>query len=166
MIVRYQSQAFHIAYRMTGDQEAAHDALQDAFLSAYLQFGRFHGETIRLWLLRIVTNACIDAYHRAARCPQISLDLMCDFADMPSGQAETLSPEQSLERAELRHLLAQSLLRLPADHRLVVILSDLHELSYQEIAEVVRAPVGTVKSRLSRARATMRGYLRKEMLSI
>jgi RNA polymerase sigma-70 factor (ECF subfamily) len=160
LVERYQTQVYNLCRRMLGDPDLAADATQETFLNAFEHIGRFRGGTLKTWLLRIAANACYDVMRHRKRRPSTSLDEMVDDADDPKdfpGTGEL--PEQVAMRHELRQLLLRALGTLPPEQRMVVILSDIQGLSYDEIAEVTRAELGTVKSRLSRARAKLRDYL-------
>ncbi|MFQ6059549.1 MAG: RNA polymerase sigma factor, partial [Anaerolineae bacterium] len=160
LVRAYQSLAYNVAYRILGDAEAAADATQDAFLSAFQALGRFRGGSFRAWLLRIVTNACYDQLRRQQRRPTSSLEDLLPEPDTSSyfthkGEA----PEDYALRQELGRIIQQGLQTLPPDQRMTLVLSDVQGLSYQEIAEVTQVSLGTVKSRLSRGRARLRDYL-------
>jgi RNA polymerase sigma-70 factor (ECF subfamily) len=158
LVLHYQSQAFNVAYRIMGDDDSAADATQEAFISAFKHIGRFRGGSFRAWLLRIVTNACYDELRRRKRRPQASLDaLLVEDYSHPSSQSP--SPEQHAQQMELQRAIEECLRGLSDDHRIVTVLADVEGYSYMEIAEVVDVAVGTVKSRLSRARALMRDCL-------
>jgi RNA polymerase sigma-70 factor (ECF subfamily) len=159
----YESRVFNLSYRMLGDREAAADAAQDAFFSAYRNLRSFRGGSFRSWLLRIATNACYDALRFRKRRPSISLDATFnpddDSAPLdPPDMGE--SPDESALRHELGAAIQEGLAQLPPDQRAVLILSDIQGMSYDEIAEITRANLGTVKSRLSRGRARLRDILR------
>ncbi len=161
LLVRvYQDMAYNVAYRVLGQPEAAADATQDAFLAAYRALSVFRGGSFKAWLLRIVTNACYDQLRRQKRRPQTSLeDLVEDPDYSPSLTDRNESPEEALLNAELAHAIEAAIARLPFDQRIVLVLSDVQGLSYEEIAAATDASLGTVKSRLSRARARLRDYL-------
>ncbi len=157
LVERYQDLAYGVAYRTLGDPEAAADATQDAFLSAYNAIRGFRGGSFKAWLLRIVTNACYDHGRRAARRPSASLDAILES---PDGEDALLDPAPLPEgvalRGELVRVIEASLMELPIEQRTVVVLADLHGLSYDEIAEATATSLGTVKSRLSRGRLHLR----------
>ncbi|MFN8533494.1 MAG: sigma-70 family RNA polymerase sigma factor [Dehalococcoidia bacterium] len=160
LVERYQYQVFNLCRRMLGDPELAADAAQETFLNAFEHIGRFRGGTLKTWLLRIAANACYDLMRHRKRRPSTSLDEIVDDDEDPkdfAGNSEL--PEQFALRRELGRLLVRALDQLPAEQRIVVVLSDIQGLSYDEIAEVTRSELGTVKSRLSRARAKLRDYL-------
>ncbi len=161
-VLRHQDVAYGLALRFLGSREAAEDATQEAMIRAYRGIGSFRGERFRSWLLSIVANAARDELRRRKRRPQRSLDEARDDPDAPSIDPPDRgpSPEAEAERGELRRVLERALLELPEQWRLVVILSDVQGLAYEEIAESFDIPVGTVKSRLSRARSRLRDILR------
>lgn len=159
----YESRVYNLCYRMLGDADAAADVAQDTFISAYRNLHRFRGGVFRSWLLRIATNACYDALRARKRRPAVSLDAAQEGDD--DGPAFDIpDPSESPDDAALRRELAAAIQRgidqLPDDQRVVVILSDVQGLAYEEIAAVTNTNLGTVKSRLSRARARLRDILR------
>lgn len=160
LVLAYQSMLYNVAYRILGDADAAADATQDAFVSAYKAIARFRGGSFKAWLLRIVTNACYDQLRVKQRRPADSLD---DMLVEPEHDAtlrdDSESPEDFVLRQELGAAIQRGLSTLPPDQRITLVLSDIEGLSYDEIAEVTRVSLGTVKSRLSRARSKLRDYL-------
>ena len=167
LVMAYQSQVYNVAYRILGDGAAAADATQESFISAFRSLPNFRGGSFKSFLLRTVTNACYDAMRYAKRRPATSLDDVGNATntdpDSPS-MAERLpadeeDPAETIERFDLREHIARAALQLPVDQRIVFVLSDVQGLSYDEIAEVTKASLGTVKSRLSRARAKLRDLL-------
>lgn len=164
LVLAYQNMTYNLAYRILGDGDAAADATQDAFLSAYRAIGRFRGGSFKAWLLRIVTNACYDQLRVKQRRPTASLDalLVADPASGPSSVSfadESEQPEEYALRQELNRVIQAGIGTLPADQRITLVLSDIQGFSYQEIAEITGVSLGTVKSRLSRARAKLRDFL-------
>ncbi len=161
LVLAYQSLAYNVAYRIVGDPEAAADATQEAFLSAYRALPDFRGGSFKAWLLRIVTNACYDQLRAKQRRPSTSLeDLLAEPEQEPSFfRDENESPEEFTMRQELGRVIQQGILTLPVDQRATLVLADIQGLSYEEIAEATQVSLGTVKSRLSRARARLRDYL-------
>jgi RNA polymerase sigma-70 factor (ECF subfamily) len=162
LVLRYQQQVYNVGYRIMGDEAAAADVTQEAFISAYRHIGSFHQGSFKNWLLRIVRNACYDELRRRKRRPMVSLDEAVITAegviefDLP---ASADGPEQIVQRRELADLLQRGINTLPIDQRLTLVLSDVQGLRYDEIAEITHSKRGTVKSRLSRARATLREYV-------
>ncbi len=166
LVLAYQDQAYNLALRMLVDNDAADDAAQNAFISAYRNIKTFRGGSFRAWLLRIVTNQCYDELRRQKRRPTIPLEPVNNDDDeeieSPHWLAsEDLSPEERLERTELEHAVQHCLQNLPADFRAVVILVDIQGMDYEEVSQAVHKPLGTIKSRLARARLKMRDCLNK-----
>jgi len=160
LVLRYQNIAFNVAYRILGDEDAAADATQDAFVSAFRAMPRFRGGSFKAWVLRIVTNACYDQLRARQRRPTSSLDDMEGEADhSPYLLDPAERPDEVASRRELDSVIQAGILTLPADQRSVLVLSDLQGMDYQEIAQVTGLALGTVKSRLSRGRAKLRDYL-------
>ena len=160
LVERHQSRAYNLCVRMLGDADAAADVAQDAFISAYKHLPSLRGE-FRPWLMRIVANGCRDVLRSQKRRPSVSLDLERDDDDTPAMQlADTGDgPEAALMKSELQKTIASALAEIPDDQREVVILSDIQGLSYQEIADMTGINIGTVKSRLNRARSRLRELL-------
>jgi RNA polymerase sigma-70 factor (ECF subfamily) len=163
LVLAYQDIVFAQAYRLMGEMEAAEDSAQDAFISAFRSLKSYRGGSFRAWLLRIVTNACYDELRRRKRRPTTPLepvDAEEEEIESPRWLADPgESPEDRAERAELDQAIQNCLQGLPPDFRTVVVLVDVQGFDYIEAAEVIRTPVGTVKSRLSRARLRMRDCL-------
>jgi RNA polymerase sigma factor (sigma-70 family) len=162
LVLAYQHQVYNLAYRILGEAAAASDATQDAFISAYKNLKSFRGGSFKSWLLRIVTNACYDDLRRRKRRPATSLDELTDGEDGEAGYdlpSADDGPETIAQRHELAGLIQCGITTLPDDQRIVLVLSDIQGLSYGEIAALTHSNLGTVKSRLSRARARLRVYL-------
>ena len=160
LVRTYQDVAYNVAYRVLGHAEAAADATQEAFLSAYRALPAFRGGSFRAWLLRIVTNACYDQLRLKKRRPQTSLDDMVEDSEYASLLVdERGDPEEEVLRSDLAQAITGAISKLPLDQRVVLVLSDVQGLSYDEIAAATGASLGTVKSRLSRARTRLRDYL-------
>jgi RNA polymerase sigma-70 factor (ECF subfamily) len=159
----YESRVYNLCYRMLGDGDSAADAAQDTFFSAFRNLRSFRGGSFRSWLLRIATNTCYDVLRARKRRPTTSL-----YADDEEGDdssplqiADTgESPDAFALRRELAGAIQQALDTLPDEQRLAVVLSDIQGLSYDEIALIMNANLGTVKSRLSRGRARLRDALK------
>jgi len=163
LVKAYEQRVFNLCYRMLGDREAAADATQDAFLSAYKALDRFRGGSFRSWLLRIATNACYDVLRARKRRPTVSLDGESDGEEESAplqiaDGAET--PDDFALRRELAAAIQGGLAVLPEEQRIILILSDIQGLAYEEIAEITSTNLGTVKSRLSRGRARLRDILK------
>ncbi|MBI5030715.1 MAG: sigma-70 family RNA polymerase sigma factor [Chloroflexi bacterium] len=166
LVRTYQAQVFRTAYRVLGDQAAAEDAAQDAFISAFKHVRDYRGGSFKAWLLRIVTNSCYDQLRVKQRRPTTSLDAMLLDPDNPAPGADRAAPETPedvAERKELGEAIQRGLATLPPDQRVVLVLVDIEGLNYDEAAHAMRTNVGTIKSRLSRARAAMRDFLVKQV---
>ena len=158
IVRRYQLRVYNLAARILGDRTAAEDVAQDTFVSAYKALARFRGGSLRAWLLRIASNQCYDRLRSAKRRPEQSLDeaLESPGFHVPSRDP---SPEQQAIGRELHDHVQRAILGLPFDQRNTIMLVDVQDLSYQEAAEAMDVSMGTVKSRLSRARAAVRDAL-------
>ena len=165
IVERYQSHVFNLAARILGDRTAAEDVAQETFISAFRAIDGFRGGSLRAWLLRIASNRSYDSIRSRKRRSENSLD---EALENPSFQVASKdpSPEQMALRGELRDEIQNAVLSLPPDQRAVVVMVDVQGLSYDEASEATGASLGTVKSRLSRARAAVRGHLleRSELL--
>ena len=159
LVERYQGQVFNLALRMLGSEAWAADAAQETFISAYRAMKGFRGGSFRSWILRIAVNATRDLLRAAKSRKADSLEaLELESGSLPPSREE--SPEEHALRAELAAEIQQSLDSLSQDQRLALVLIDIQGFSYEEAAQVTGASLGTVKSRLSRARHEMRDLLR------
>jgi RNA polymerase sigma-70 factor (ECF subfamily) len=162
LVRAYQAQVYRTAYRVLGDDASAQDATQDAFVSAFKHIRAYRGGSFKAWLLRIVTNACYDQLRVKQRRPTASLDAMLLDPDNPAPGADRAAPESPqdfAERQELGAAIQRGLTTLPPDHRMTLVLVDIEGMSYEEAAQAMQTNAGTVKSRLSRARAALRDFL-------
>jgi RNA polymerase sigma-70 factor (ECF subfamily) len=167
LVLAHQGMAYNVAYRILGDADAAADATQDAFLSAFKAIRQFRGGSFKAWILRIVTNSCYDQLRSKQRRPADSLDdLDVEEDHLRSLRDPSEQPDEYVERRQLTQALQDGIRRLPAEQRIVLVLSDVQGLNYQEIATATGLSLGTVKSRLSRGRARLRDLLleRRELL--
>jgi RNA polymerase sigma-70 factor (ECF subfamily) len=163
LVLVYQDQVYSQAYRMIGESAAAADTTQDAFISAYHHIRSFRGGSFRAWLLRIVTNACYDELRRRKRRPTVPLEPVDDSGEeieSPHWMEDPGdTPEVYLDRTELNNAIQHCLEGLPAEFRTAVVLVDVQGMDYVEAASVLGKPLGTVKSRLARARLRLRDCL-------
>lgn len=163
LILHYQDIVFNTALRILGDDELAADASQEAFISAFRSISTFRGGSFKAWILRTVTNACYDELRRQKRRPTIALEPETDDGeemDSPRWLADTnMTPEQKSEADELEHAIQHCLNALPMEFRTVVVMADIQGLDYVEVATAVHVPLGTIKSRLARARLRLRECL-------
>ena len=163
LVLAYQDMVYNQALRMLNDEASAADAAQETFISAYRNLRGFRGGIFKAWLMRIVTNACYDDLRRHKRRPSTPLEPLDDLGDeIESPQWLTDpgdSPEESIERIELEEAIVNCINQLPQEFRSVVLLVDVQGFDYREAAYSVGKPVGTIKSRLARARLRMRDCL-------
>jgi RNA polymerase sigma-70 factor (ECF subfamily) len=151
---------------MTGDRHAAEDLVQETCLRAYRGFAGFsHGTNFKAWLFRILTNACIDGRRRDSRMALVELTddrLGTEAMEGTLGRSgQPMGPEIHVLRKTFRSAAFQAMTTLPPDIRAVVALALLEGFSYQEIADIVGCPVGTVRSRLSRGRQHLQQALQE-----
>jgi len=162
---RYHKQAYNIAYRMAGNHADAEDLTQEAFIRAFRFFGQYRRELpFDSWLYKIMSNVFIDRLRRKPKAKFRSIDQPVVTED---GQAQfevpdTMpGPEDVVLSGEMDSRIQEALDALPGAFRLTVIYADIEGLSYEEIAEVTNANIGTVRSRLHRGRRMLRGKLKK-----
>lgn len=166
LVLAYQDMAYNLAYRILSDQAAAEDAAQNAFIAAYRNIHTFRGGVFRAWLLRMVTNNCYDELRRQKRRPTTSLEPLSpdgdEEIDSPAWMADDKpSPEQRMEEIDLGNAIQHCLNELPEEFRAIVVLVEMEEMDYSEASQVTGAPLGTIKSRLARARVKMKGCLQQ-----
>jgi RNA polymerase sigma-70 factor, ECF subfamily len=160
LVLRYQSTAYNVAYRMLRNEDGAADAVQDSFIKAYRALDGFQGGNFRSWLMRIVANTCYDVLRARQRRATDSLDdLTFEQEQTPYLIDHAERPDAYAERMELNKFLEAGIWSLPPDQRMVLVLCDIHGYTYEEIAEIAELPMGTVKSRISRARTRLRDFL-------
>lgn len=160
LVALHEKKVYNLALRMCGNPEDAWDAAQEAFLSAWRGLPSFRREAgFSTWLYRLTSNAAIDLLRRTKRQRgESSLDdenLGIDAVD------RTPSPQEQAEGSELRGAVTAGLARLTDSHRQALVLREVQELSYEEIAQVLEVDLGTVKSRISRARSALRKILQE-----
>ena len=164
LILHYQDRVFNVALRILGDEDIAQDAAQEAFISAFRSISSFRGGSFKAWLLRTVTNACYDELRRQKRRPTTPLEPETgdgEEMDSPRWLADTnMTPAEQSEADELEHAIQHCLDTLPTDFRTAVVLADIQGMDYNEVAIAARVPLGTIKSRLARARLRLRECLR------
>ncbi len=156
LVEHTQAVVYNVCLRMLQNADQAADATQEAYFSAYRAMRTYRGGSFRAWLLRIASNQCYDALRRRKREPAISLDESFERPD-PGPDPE----ERALSR-EVRMALERAISQLPPDQRLCLLLIDAQGLDYQEAAEAMNINLGTVKSRLSRARTALRELIPPE----
>lgn len=145
---RHQRRVYNLALRMTGRDDDARDATQEAFLTALRKLPSFRGEAaFTTWLHRVAVNACYDLLRRRSRTPLLDL--------VPEHQPEPPPVADHADRVELAMDVQHALLDVPEDYRAAMILHDVQDLPYEQVAEVLGVPVGTVRSRLHRGRVAL-----------
>ena len=161
LVRRYQDRLFNAVLRVVDNAEDAADVVQDAFLNAFQSLNSFKGDSeFFTWLYRIAFNAAISL--RRKRKAVLSFDGGDERpASEPADTSEFTQPGVALERAEEDALLLSALNRLSPEHRVVLVLKDLEGQKYEDIAQVLDVPIGTVRSRLHRARLELRDLLHK-----
>ena len=160
LVRTYEKRVYHLALRMCGNVDDAYEVAQEAFLSAWKGMRFFRGDSsFSTWLYRLTSNAAIDFLRRQRRqggSDGVSLDDEDTFLEVADPAP---SPHQQAERLELRDALARGLSALSPEHRQVLLLRELQGLTYEEIAAALELDLGTVKSRIARAREKLRKYL-------
>ena len=163
LVLQYQDLLYRIALRTTRDECIAEDAMQEAMIHAFRHIKSFRGGNFKSWLARVTVNASYDELRRGKRHNGMSLELYTNDGEeieSPDWMRDPASgPDERAEQSELRRALHQCIKSLVPDYRLMVILVDMEGMSYEEAAYVAHVPVGTVKSRLARARAQVRQAL-------
>lgn len=165
LVEQYERRVFNIITPLIGDPEEADDITQEVFIKVYRSLSSFRGTAqFSVWLYRITVNLCLDRLkHRRRRPEAVSLDRLLEQAE---GELDVLfrdsSPDaaETLDQARLQHTVQAMLNTLTPEHRLVISLKDLEGYSQEEIAAILNCPVGTVKSRLTRAREALKERLR------
>ena len=160
LVQLYEKRVFALTLRMCKNPDDAAEAAQEAFLAAWQGLAFFRGESsFSTWLYRLASNACVDLLrkegrHRSAAGPSL------DDEELNLDVADTLpTPHEEAERKELRAQIEEGLAALSPEHRQVLVLREMHQLSYDEIAETLDVDIGTVKSRINRARKQLRKIL-------
>ena len=163
LVLKYQDLVYNITRGILGNADAAQDATQEAFIRAFQHIAGFRGGSFRCWLLRIAVNTCYDVLRTLRRHPTVPLipeDGDGSETNSPTWLADPRSsPEVETEEDELMQVLYQRIDELPAVYRTVITLVDLNGLDYDEAAHALGVPVGTVKSRLARARLRIKESL-------
>ena len=165
LVLEYQDRVYHITLKMTGNEEDAFDLSQETFLKAFRSLKSFRGEaSFGTWLYRMASNLCVDFLRKKKRRGASNLVSLDEEADGRPRELPDLryEPQNELERKETREKLRAGLRKLPEEQRLILVLRDVEGLSYQEIGDVLQLELGTVKSRIYRARARLAALLTEE----
>lgn len=163
LVERYHGRIYSLAYRLLGNPEDASELTQETFCRAYVKLGEFRGDaSFSTWLYRIANNLCLDQLRRRQRRPAVSLDAESGDGSLREVSAGAPGPAEVCTRRAMLARLEEVIATLPPDQRATLILRDVQGLSYEEIAQVLQCSLGTVKSRLSRARRSLRDKLSAE----
>lgn len=158
LVLRYQDRVFALVYRMTGDPDRVEDVAQEVFLRAFRALGSFRGgASFYTWLYRIAVNTSLNALRSRAKHRETSLEAL-DGTEL--GVDHVAGPDEAAAQHQVVERVKEAIGQLDEQYRVIVYLRDMEEMSYQEIAEVVELPVGTVKSRLFRARQHLKEMLK------
>jgi RNA polymerase sigma-70 factor (ECF subfamily) len=167
LVLSYQDVVYRQAFWVLGEQEAAEDATQEAFIRAFQNIQVVYGSTFKAWLLRITTNVCIDMVRRVQRHPLTALEPVDEDGEEFESAAwmvdRSPSIEATVETEQMVEAVQQCLSRLHPDYRTAIVLVDIQELDYEEAARSMGICMGTFKSRLARARMRLRGLLQDFM---
>ena len=161
LVLRYQDRLYHTLRTMLGSEEDARDAAQEAFVQAFQKLGSFRGNSaFYSWLFRIAVNSSINQ-HRKNHRSSVSLEAAREqTGDEPLDLHPESHPEHTLDLAERQTQVRDALAQLSVEFRTVLVLKEMEGLAYEEIAEIVGCPIGTVRSRIHRARSELREKLK------
>ncbi len=153
---------YHFAYRLAGDEENANDLVQDTYLKAYRFFDSYEqGSNAKAWLFRILKNSFINNYRKTSKEPgKVDYEEAETYLNTgKAGHVDSIDMREKIFRGMVGDEITNALNRLPVDFRTVIILCDIEEFTYEEIAKIIDIPIGTVRSRLHRARKMLRDML-------
>ena len=157
---------YNIVYRIMNNPEDTYDISQETFIKAYTKINQFNEESkFSTWLYRIATNTALDELRRRKGKETFSIDQTIEGNDndiIPQHEDKSENIEETVEKKETAEIIEQALGELNEDHRVILTLRDMQELSYDEIAETLKITLGTVKSRISRARREMKNILMQD----
>lgn len=163
LILHYQNLAFTVAYRLLNNPATAEDICQDAFLKAYQKLKLFKGNTLKSWLMRIVTNTAIDHIRQTKRKQEVDLYPQDEYQEENQNVVwlidPTQSPEEQAIQSDLNQAIQNCINSLPPEFRAVFVLIDVQAFDYKEASQSLSVPLGTIKSRLLRARKKIQACL-------
>ena len=163
LVCRYQDRLYNCVYRLMDNAEDAQDVVQDAFLNAYQSLDRFKGDSqFFTWLYRIAFNTSISLKRKQRVALALKTGRAGSGVNEPLDGSASSRPEYSLEKTEEQQRVQQALNRLSAEHRTVLILKDMEGQKYETMAQILHVPIGTIRSRLHRARLELRELLQRD----
>ncbi|MDO7788509.1 sigma-70 family RNA polymerase sigma factor [Desulforamulus aquiferis] len=165
LVQLYENKVYTIAYRLMGNHADAADLAQDSFIKIYQALPNFRGDaSFSTWIYHITVNVCRDELRKRQRRPTVSLDEPAnDNGSTYEVRSTAPGPEEELDRNETQAMVQRCLNSLSDDYRTVLVMREIKEMSYEEIAEALGCSLGTVKSRLSRARQALKEKISKQM---
>ncbi len=168
LISSYQKKVFNIAFGMMRNHDDAYDISQEVFIRVFKSIRKFKGQSsFSTWLYRITTNACLDELRRRKNNKNIiSIDQEIQLEEgevFRQIEDDGPTPELAAERNELREIIGEAISQLSDEHKEVIVLRDIQGFSYDDIADIIKCPQGTVKSRINRARRTLKEILKNKM---
>ncbi|NPV90686.1 MAG: sigma-70 family RNA polymerase sigma factor [Firmicutes bacterium] len=165
LITRYQDRVFTLCRQLTGNHTDAQDLSQEVFVKAYFNLASFRFEAdFGTWLHRIAVNQWLNFKRKKGILASVSLDepIHTDQGEMAREVAsDTMTPEEAYEKEETRRLVHQAMQKISPEHRMVLVLREFNEMSYEDLAAVLDCSLGTVKSRLNRARQSLKEEIEK-----
>lgn len=163
LISSYQKKVYNIAYRMLGNIDDASEIAQEVFIKVFKSIRQFKGEAaFSTWVYKITVNMCLDELRKRKKSRAVYID---EAVRLEDGEVEKQipgelpGPEEMAEKNELRKIVENAIRRLDEKHRCVIVLRDIQGMSYEEIAQILNCPSGTIKSRINRARAALKDML-------
>lgn len=165
LIERYQKKVFTIALKMLGNYDDASELAQEALIKVFKSIKNFKEESsFSTWIYRIVTNTCLDELRKRKKRQVIYIDEDISNADGEIKREivdHSMTPEYITEKKELKKAVNEAIMSLSEEHRTVIILRDIQGMSYEEIAKITNCPEGTIKSRINRARLSLKEIFTK-----
>lgn len=165
IVKKYQNKVANLIFKIIGDKNIVEDLTQEVFLRVMESIREYKfGSAIYTWIYRITVNICIDEIRKRQRLRAYSLDNT--ISQNPKSEPSYSPIEKAFERKEMREIIENAISKLPAEYKAVIILREFEDLSYEEIAKILKTRIGTVKSRIFRARKLLAEYLKeyKELL--
>ncbi len=165
IVKKYQNKVANLIFKIIGDQDIVEDLTQEVFLRVMESLKDYKfGSAIYTWIYRITVNICIDEIRKRQRSRAFSLDNI--VSQNPKSEPSYSPVEKTFERREMREIIENAISKLPAEYKTVIVLREFEDLSYEEIAKILKIRIGTVKSRIFRARKLLAEYLKeyKELL--